>query len=748
MKFLEESITLGDQKLTLQFGKLAQASHVSVYATLGETAVLVNLNVCKAPDDIDYLPLQVEYAEKLYAGGRIKGSRWVKREGRPSDEAILNGRIIDRGLRPLFPKNLRKQIQLVITLLSVDGENSPDILATIAASAAIHTSSLPWRGPLGTVRIGYTEEEGKNSFVVNPNKEIQGQSSLDLVVTSGRKKVVMIETQADQLPESVILEGIKLAKAENNKIIDFLESIREKIGLEKEEVAANDGDDAILKLLREEHAQQLEEIVKRRAKKETENKGELDEIITGFQKKHDDLKVDKKTLYKLTDTLSKELMRERILNDKVRADGRAPEEIRKITVETDTIPRMHGSAIFQRGDTQVLSIATLGPPSLEQLIEGPEGEEAKRYLHHYFMPPYTVGECGRLGFTSRREIGHGALAEKAVEPVLPSPADFPYTIRVVSEVLSSNGSTSMASTCGSILCLMAAGVPITAPVSGIAMGLITRSDDEYVILSDLMGIEDFGGDMDFKITGTEKGVTAIQLDVKTDGLTDKMLADVFERSHTGRADILSKMLAVIDKPRSDVSIHAPKIVVLTPPPEKIGEIIGPGGKNIKSLIARTGAEIDIDNAGKVSISGIDRAQVDAAVSHIENMTKEIEVGAIYDGMVTRMMNFGAFVEILPGREGLVHVSKMSKEYVKDPSEILSEGQQIKVRVYEVDQQSRINLEMIGEDGQPIVSHEDRPSRPPREGGDRGRGGYGGGDRGRGGRGGYGGGDRGRGPRRN
>ncbi len=748
MKFLEKSITIGDQTLTLQFGKLAQASHVAVYAKLGETSLLVTLNIGKAPDDIDYLPLQVEYVEKLYAGGRIKGSRWVKREGRPSDEAVLNARIIDRGIRPLFPKDLRKQIQIIATLLSVDNENSPEILAAIAASAVIHVSSLPWNGPLSTMRIGYKVEEGKGSYIVNPVEKDQKASSLDLVVTSGREKVVMIETQADQLPEAIILEGIKLAKAENVKVIEFIESIREEIGYPKEQAPSHEGEEVILKHLRDGYATQIEEIVKRRAQKESENKGELDEIIADFQDKHADLGADKKQLYQLVDLLSKKLMRERILKDKVRADGRAPEEIRPITVEVDTLQRTHGSALFQRGDTQVLSIATLGAPGLEQLIEGPEGEEAKHYMHHYHMPPYSVGECGRMGSTSRREIGHGALAEKAVEPVLPTQKEFPYAIRVVSEVLSSNGSTSMASTCASILCLMAAGVPIKTPVAGIAMGLFTSSDDEYVIISDLMGIEDFGGDMDFKLAGSADGVTAIQLDVKIDGLTDKMIAEIFEQAHRGRMHILSKMTAVIEKARSEVSMYAPKVTVLYPPADKIGEIIGPGGRNIKALIARTGAQIDIDNDGRVAISGTDKAQVAAAVEHIENMTKEIEVGTEYDGEVTRMMNFGAFVEVLPGREGLIHVSKMSKDYVKDPSEIMTEGQKVRVRVYEIDSQDRINLELLGEDGQPVVSHLDAPSRAPSGGG---FGGGRGGDRG-GSRGGFGGGSRGgfggdRGPRR-
>ncbi len=693
MKFFEDSIDVAGQKLTLQFGKLAQASHVAVYASLGETVVLTTLNIADAPETIDYLPLQVEYVEKLYAGGRIKGSRWVKREGKASDDAALIGRLIDRGARPLFPKELRKSIQIVNTLLSIDGENSPEIVAAIATSAAIHVSSLPWNGPLSTMRVGYIKNNGESSYVVNPSETEQPLSVLDLMVTSTNEKVVMIETQAEQLPESVVIEGIKIAKEENNKIIAFLEKVREAVGHPKMEAPAGGVDKKIETILKSEFSKELEQINEQKAQKEFDNGGMLNGLIDDVMTKYPEF-TEKKAIAKAIDYLLKQAMREKILTKQVRADGRKPDEIRKITVETSTLPRTHGSAVFQRGDTQVLSIVTLGSPSLEQLIESPEGEAAKHYIHHYYMPPYSVGEVGRMGFPSRREIGHGALAEKAIEPVLPDKKAFPYTIRVVSEVLSSNGSTSMASTCGSTLALMDAGVPIKAPVSGIAMGLIYKTDTEYVVLTDIMGIEDFGGDMDFKVTGSAEGVTAMQLDVKNDGLTDAMIVEILEKAKTARLSILEKMTASIDRPRGELSEFAPKVKVFAPPQEKIGEIIGPGGKNIRNLIAKFGVDINVDNSGVVSVSGIDKDKVESATSYIENMVREVQEGEEFDGEVKRMLPFGAFVEILPGKEGMVHVSKMGKGFVKDPSAVVNIGDKVRVRVYQIDQQGRVNLELL------------------------------------------------------
>lgn len=693
MKFLEESLELNEQKFTIQVGKLAQASDVAVFGRLGDTCVLVTINTAPASEDIDYLPLHVEYVEKLYAGGRIKGSRWVKREGKPSDEAVLTARLIDRSIRPFFPANFRQSIQIVITLLSIDGVNSAEILAANAVFAALHISSLPWEGPLGLTRIGYVTTNGEGSFVINPNEDHQRLSIIDLIVSSSKDKVVMIETGAEELSEQIVLEGIQLAKKENKKIIDFIEGLRKKVGLPKTKVETALVDEKIVSLLKKDYKKEIDNLIEQSAAKEFEDKNATSELVADFQEKHKE-EFEKKSIFKAIDYLSKQTIRERILKTKKRLDGRDMDTVREISVEVSILPRTHGSAIFKRGDTQVLSIVTLGSPSLEQLIESPEGEQAKRYIHHYYMPPYSVGEVGRIGFPSRREVGHGALAEKAVEIILPSSKDFPYTIRVVSEVLSSNGSTSMASACGSTLALMDAGVPIKDPIAGIAMGMLSRSDDDYVIMTDIMGIEDFSGEMDFKVAGTKDGITAIQLDVKNKGLTDKMLKEVMEKARIARMFILEKMNAVISKPRTEVSKFAPKVVVLTPPQEKIGEIIGPGGKNIRHLIAKTETEIDVSNDGKVTISGLDKRKVEEAANLIENMVREVEVGEEFEGEVKRILPFGAFIEILPGKEGMVHVSKMGQGFVKDPSDVVKIGQKVRVKVYEIDRQNRVNLQLL------------------------------------------------------
>jgi polyribonucleotide nucleotidyltransferase len=518
-------------------------------------------------------------------------------------------------------------------------------------------------------------------------------SIMDLIVSSTKEKVVMLETGAEEVSEDVVLKGIQLAKAENTKIIEFIESLREKYGDPKEVVTDALVDEKIVQILKSDYKDKLDMIIEQKATKEFEDKALLDEVVSSVAEGSKE-ELDKKEIAKALDYVTKKMIRERILETKKRLDGRGEDEIRPISIEVGVLPRTHGSAIFQRGTTQVLSIVTLGAPSMEQLIEGPEGIVSERYMHHYFMPPYSVGETGRVGFPSRREIGHGALAQKAIEPVLPTGKEFPYAIRVVSEVLSSNGSTSMASTCGSALSLMDAGVPIKAPVAGIAMGLLRKSDDDYMILTDIMGIEDFSGEMDFKVTGSETGVTAVQLDVKNAGLTDKMLAETLERAKAARLFILGKMKAALSEPRQNISKFAPKVVVLTPPQEKIGEIIGPGGKNIRALIAKTGTDINVSDEGQVTITGIDQAKVDEAAQMIENITKDVEVGAEYEGEVVRIMPFGAFVQILPGKDGLVHVSKMGKGFVRDPNEVVKIGQKVKVTVTQIDNQGRINLQMI------------------------------------------------------
>ncbi len=693
MNIIEDSIEINGQKLILQTGKLARQATMSIFGKLGDTCVLVTVTVGNEREEIDYLPLQVEYVEKLYAGGRIKGSRWVKREGRPSDDAVLKARIIDRSIRPLFPQNYRKDIQIIITLLSVDGVNSPEILSAVATSAALKLSTIPWEGPISTIRVGYIKNESEGTLVVNPTEDDQKYSVMDLIVSSNKEKVVMIEAEAEVISEKIILEGIELAKKENKKIIDFIEKMAKKVHSVKEVSSGKLIDDKILKILKKDYQKHINDLILKKAEKEFDNDEALEVVVSEIYEKYKE-EFDRKTITKAVDYLSKQKIRENILKTKKRIDGRNPDEVRKLSSEVSILPRTHGSAIFQRGDTQVLSIVTLGAPSLEQLIESPEGEEAKRYIHHYYMPPYSVGETGRIGFPSRREIGHGALAEKAIEPVLPTQKDFPYTIRVVSEVLSSNGSTSMASACGSTLALMDAGVPIKALVAGIAMGLVSKSDKEYVILTDIMGIEDFSGEMDFKVAGTEDGITAIQLDVKNNGLTDEMINETVTKAKKARLFILESMKKAIEKPRTEISKFAPKVMVLTPPQEKIGEIIGPGGKNIRSLIAKTQTEINVSDDGKVTISGLDKDKVEEAAKLIENITREVEVGEEFEGEVKRILPFGAFVEILPGKEGLVHVSKMGKGFVRDPHQVVKIGQRVKVKVYQIDNQGRINLQMI------------------------------------------------------
>ena len=694
MKYLEESIDINGQKLTFQVGKVAFFSTTSVFGRLGDTCVLVTVTLGKKNENIDYLPLSVEYVEKLYAGGRIKGSRWVKREGRPSDEAVLKARLIDRSIRPLFPKGFRQEVQIIVTLLSVDGVNSPEILAVLTTSAALHLSPIPWAGPIATLRIGYIKANGsEGSFIVNPDEEDEKYSILDLVVSSTKEKVVMIETKAEELPENLLLEGINLAKKESQKIIDFIDNLRKKVGQPKIPFSASVFNEKLIQVLREDFDKEIGNLVLRKAEKEFDDAEALEAVVGDVLEKYKD-EFDKNQILKTIDYLTKESIRQKILKERKRIDGREPDDIRPLSAEVSVLPRTHGSGLFQRGETQVLSVVTLGSPLLEQLIESPEGEEAKRYIHHYYMPPYSVGEIGRLGFLSRREIGHGALAEKALEPVLPSEKDFPYTIRVVSEVLSSNGSTSMASVCGSTLALMDAGVPIKAPVAGVAMGLVSFSDDDYVILTDIMGVEDFAGEMDFKIAGTRKGITAIQLDVKNNGLTDKMIAETLEKARLARLKILEVIEKTIPYPRKELSKYAPKVVVITPPEDKIGDIIGPGGKTIRSLIAKTAVDITIDDEGKVNISGLDKEKVEEAASLIKNMVRDVTVGEVFVGEVKKLFPFGFLVELFPGKEGLVHVSQMGMGFVKNPARFVKIGQKVKVRVYQIDNQGRINLQLL------------------------------------------------------
>ncbi len=737
MKKIEKSIELGGRKLTLSTGKVAQQASGAVWATYGDTVVLATVVSVPQKVDLGYFPLFVDYQERLYAGGRIKGSRWVKREGRPTDEEILTSRLIDRSLRPLFPKYYKNEVQVIVMVLSVDIENDPSILATIASSAAVAISPIPWLGPSATIKVGMKDKD----YVINPLGSEIDNSDLDLVVSSTKEAVIMIEAGAKEVSEKEILGGIEHAKKETDKVIDFINDFSKEVGTKKEAMPKDPDTAKLEKQIEKLVADKIPGIVSDLLEVEGGRSTEMDELVKAVS---DQVTEEEKVyVFEMIDHIKKEYIRSMILKGK-RPDGRKLTETRPLLVEVGVLPRTHGSAIFQRGQTQVLSVATLGAPSLGQLLESAEGEDSKRYMHHYSMPPYASGETGRFGQPSRREIGHGALAERALDPVIPALDKFPYAIRIVSEVTSSNGSTSQASVCGSTLALMDAGVPIASPVSGIAMGLIIESAKKYAVLSDITGLEDFNGDMDFKVAGSPKGITAMQLDVKTLNLTTAILKEALEQAKEGRAFILEAMLKVLPEARTKVSAFAPKIKVVKVPVEKIGEIIGPGGKMIKKIIAESGAEVEVEDDGSVNISGVDEASVDKGVSMVEALIKEVLPGEIYEGTVARIQPFGAFVEILPGKDGLVHVSDMSEGFVKNPEELVHLGDKVQVRVKEIDDLGRINLSM-NMDPSKDKPREERPrggfggDRGGRGGFGGGRGGFRGGSRGgfsRGGRGGF------------
>lgn len=701
--------TIAGKKVTLEIGRLAQQADSAVLARCGETVVLAAVTASKKESSLSYFPLSVDYEEKLYSGGRIKGSRWVKRGGRPADELILRGRLIDRSIRPLFPKAYKHDVQVIVNVLSHDLENDPDMLSMIAVSAALSLCQVPWNGPIGAVRMGMIE----GALIVNPTLPEQDQSDLDLFVSASEKKVVMLEAGGNQVPEAKMFEAIVKAHEMIQTIIKAVADFAKEHGVKKQEVSKLQESE----LYKELSKAYKKEIVKLMTAKSLKKDGSEEAFNTFFDdlvKKYEEAYTGG-DIFEAIDTIYKKHMRATILSEKKRVDGRGLKDLRELYIETPILPRTHGSAIFQRGNTQALTITTLGSPSLEQLLESAVGEESKRYIHHYNMPPFSVGETGRYGFTSRREIGHGALAERALEPVIPPKSEFPYTIHVVSEVLSSNGSTSMASTCGSTLSLMDAGVPIKKPVAGISIGLVTEGAD-FELLTDIMGVEDFNGDMDFKVAGTDTGITAIQLDVKVDGLTHEMIEQTFVQAREARMYILERMNAVIAAPRSSISKYAPKIEMIHIPVEKIGEIIGPGGKIIKSIIAETGCDVNVEDDGSVTVAGQDADKMKRAIDWIKSIVKEVEVDEEYDGTVVRMMPFGAFVEILPGKDGLVHLSKMSTEYVNAPEDVVQIGQTVHVRVIEIDSQGRINLSMLAKGEERERSP--RPSSGPHDRGGR------------------------------
>lgn len=707
MDIKHTTVSVGDKKLYLETGRFAQQATAAVIARIGDTMVQATVVMGQPKPELGYFPLQVEYQEKLYAGGKIKGSRWVKRDGRPTDEVILKGRLIDRSIRPLFPDGLTSEVQIIITVLSADGENDADIPAMYAVSTALALSPIPWDGPIGAVRIGYSK--AKDEVMLNPTYEQRKESDLDLVLSASKDAVMMVEAGAKEISEAKMLELFKAGETSVQESLVELASFIEDNKAEKIEYTPTTLDQTIVDQIKSEVGSKIPDMVKAWASLQPTGKSDL---VASLLEKHQET-LTKSQISEAIDTLMKKEVRRMTAEDGKRPDGRSHTEIRPLSSSVGLLPRTHGSAEFKRGSTQALTITTLGSPSLNQLIESMEGEAEKRYIHHYSMPPFSVGEAGRVGWPSRREVGHGALAERAIEPMLPTEEEFPYTIHVVSEIMSSNGSTSMASVCGSTLSLMDAGVPIKKPVSGIAMGLI-KEGDKYIVLSDIQGMEDHTGDMDFKVAGTKDGITAMQMDTKIAGIPTDVLSQALEQARAGRLHILDSMLSTLAEPRDKLSQYAPKIITISIPPERIGELIGPGGKNIKKIIAETGADVDVDDDGKVFISTADEDAMNMAKKWITDMMREIEVGEEFEGEVVRIENYGAFVNLIPGKDGLLHVSNMSTGFVKDPHGLVKEGDMIKVRVNEVSPEGKIGLTTLTKE-QEEVKKQERKAAPASSG---------------------------------
>lgn len=694
--FKKYETQLAGRTLSIETGKIAELANGNVVVRYGETVVMVNVTAAKEPKEgIDFFPLSVDYEEKLYAVGKIPGG-FTKREGKPADKAILTSRAIDRPLRPLFPKDFRNDTCVVATVLSVDPDNSPEVCAMIGASAALSISDIPFGGPTAAVTVGYVDDQ----IVINPTLAQREKSRLTLTVAGTLEKITMIEAGADEIPNDTMLEAIKTAHEEIKKICNFISDIKAEIGKPKFEYKSFATDPEVYNEIVANFKDRMYQDVQATDKTVRDaNIEKITEDITAYfvEKYGEEAAEEKKTdIADSVHDLEKACVREMILEEHKRPDGRKVDEIRPLSCEVGVLPRVHGSAIFTRGQTQVMSIVTLGTSSEAQELDGLDEETTKRYMHQYNFPAYSVGEARTSRGPGRREIGHGALAEKALVPVIPSEEEFPYAIRVVSEVLSSNGSTSQASICGSTLALMDAGVPIKKPVAGISTGLVTDKNDpsRYIMLTDIQGIEDFFGDMDFKVGGTKDGITAIQVDIKIDGLTYDIIKEAFERTKVARDYILDNiMLPVISEPRKEVSKYAPKIMMANICKDKIKDVIGPGGKMINKIIDETGVKIDINDDGKVCVYANDSESGKKAMDMILDIAKIIEVGGIYDGKVTRIMPFGAFVDIGGGNEGLLHISKISSKRVEKVEDVLSVGDEVTVKVSEIDNQGRINLNM-------------------------------------------------------
>ena len=693
MKFEDYRVfktAIGGRLLEVEIGKVCEKANGQAMVKYGDTVVNVTATASEKPRaDIDFFPLSVDFEERMYAAGKIPGG-FIRREGRPSEKAILTSRLIDRPIRPLFPKGFYNDVQVVCTAMSIDPDCTPESVAMIGSSIALTISDIPWDGPTASVVIGYID----GNYVVNPTQEQRAVSELHLVVSGTKDAIMMVEAGANEVKESVMLEAILFAHEQIKQIVSFIEDIQREVGKEKRdydlyevpaEIVDAVNDFAAQKMYDAVHVSGREERTAAMAQVETDTMEALSEKFEGAEK---DIA---NALY----ALKKEKVRNLIIDDEIRPDDRKRTEVRPIWCDTSILPRAHGSGLFKRGETQVLSAATLGGIGDAQVIDGIGVETEKRYMHHYNFPPYSVGEARPIRSPGRREIGHGALAERALLPVLPSKEDFPYTIRVVSDVLSSNGSTSQASVCGSCMALMDAGVPIKAPVAGIAMGLIERVEEDgnskMAILSDIQGLEDFLGDMDFKVAGTKEGITAIQMDIKVHGLSKEVLSQALEQAREGRLHIMGEMLDEIDAPRAELSKYAPRIITMKIDPEQVRVVIGPGGKTINKITQETGAKLDLEDDGTVFITAPDMESAYACQQAVELLTKDVEVGEVYEGEVKRIMAFGAFIEVLPGKEGLLHISKMADYRVDKVEDVMNLGDKVKVKVKEIDDQGRINL---------------------------------------------------------
>lgn len=674
------------RELTVETGKTCGLSNGSCWVRYGETVVMANVTASAKPrENIDFFPLSVDYEERLYSVGRIPGS-FMKREGKPSDKAILTSRVVDRPIRPLFPKDMRNDVTVVMTVMAVDPDTAPDILGMVASSIAIAISDIPWNGPIGGISVGLVDGQ----IVLNPNLEQRAKSDLNLTVAASAEKVVMIEAGANEVPEDIMLEAILQGHEEIKKLVAFINDIVSQIGKPKFSFQSQEVDHDMYDSIKEFAIDRIKVALDTDDKNIREER--LQPIKDDIHEKFDSVHPDKiamidECIYKL----QKYIVRRWLLDEGKRVDGRTLDQMRPLASEVGLLPRVHGSGMFTRGQTQVLTVATLGPISDSQRIDGIDEEDTKRYMHHYNFPSYSVGETKPSRGPGRREIGHGALAERALEPVIPSPEEFPYAIRLVSEVLSSNGSTSQGSICGSTLALMDAGVPIKAPVAGISCGLITEGE-RWMTMVDIQGLEDFFGDMDFKVGGTHKGITAIQMDLKVDGLTPAIIKEAFEKTRKARIYILDEiMLKAIPAPRPTVNKYAPKMLTTKVPVDKIREVIGSGGKVIQKLCAEYEVKIDINEDGSVFVLGADLDKAQRAIQVIDTIANDPEIGAIYKGKVVRIMTFGAFVEIAPGKDGLVHVSKLENRRVEKVEDVVSIGDEILVKVMEIDAQGRINL---------------------------------------------------------